>query len=302
MPELPQMQALAERLDAAVGGTTLDRYELLGFSGLKTATPSPDVLVGRAVTGVGRRGKFVVLGFDGGLRLAVHLSQAGRVDVESPVKTTRPRGSVVRLVFRRPPASGAGQGGTSDGDAESETATTTIGLLVREHGTQRKAGWWVLASGDDGPLGALGPEPNDPAFADLVDHDDSNRRLHTWLRDQRVVAGVGRGYADDALNRAGLSPFASLRGLDADQRTRLLAAVRSILEEGLERERQRSGGLSENKLGGGFLVHGRAGEPCPRCAEPLLRVSFDSYEIDYCKHCQTGGRALADRRLSRLLR
>jgi formamidopyrimidine-DNA glycosylase len=276
------MQALAERLEAALGGASLDRFELLGFSGLKTAVPDPAELVGRTVGGVRRRGKFVVLEFDGGLRVAVHLSQAGRVDLESPPKATRPRGAVVRLVFSTP-------GGE-------------LGVLVREHGTQRKAGWWVLAPGDDGPMAALGPDPFDPAFAELLGTDASGRRLHTWLRDQRVVAGIGRGYADDILHRAGLSPFATLRSLDAEGRTRLVESVRSVLEEGLERERERSGGLSEPKLGGGFSVHGRAGQPCPRCAEALLMVSFESYEIDYCKHCQTRGRALADRRLSRLLR
>jgi formamidopyrimidine-DNA glycosylase len=277
------MQALAERLESALSGTVLARYELLGVSGLKTAEPGPDALVGRALLGVSRRGKFCVLAFEGGQTVAVHLSQAGRVDLESPPKPTRPRGAVARLVFS-----------AADG---AETA-----VLVREHGTQRRAGWWVLAPGDDGPMAGLGPDPFDPAFAELVAAERSNRRLHTWLRDQRVVAGIGRGYADDIANRAGLSPFAPLRSLDADARARLLGAVRSVLAEGLEAERRRSGGLSEPKLGGGFSVHGRAGQPCPNCATPLLRVSFDAYEVDYCPRCQTKGRALADRRLSRLLR
>lgn len=282
MPELPVMQALAERLEAALAGSALVSYQLLGFSGLKTARPSPDELVGRTVAGVGRRGKYDVVTFDNGLRLAFHLSQAGRVDLEVPPKSTRPRGSVVRLVLAR------------DG---AET-----GLLLREHGTQRKAGWWVLAPGDDGPMADLGPEPSDPAFADLVRHGDSTRRLHTWLRDQHVVAGVGRGHADDALWRARLSPFASLRSLDAEGRDRLLDAVRSVLDEALGQERRRTGALSEAKLGERFVVHRRAGQPCPRCGEPLLRVAYDSYEIDYCRVCQTKGRALADRRMSRLLR
>lgn len=284
MPELPEMQALAERLDAALRTRPLDRYELLGFSGLKTALPVPDELLGRVLERVTRRGKYDVLELTGGLRVVLHLSQAGRVDLESPPKTTRPRGSVVRLVF-----------GPMDGDGP-------VALLVREHGTQRKAGWWVLAPGDDGPMAALGPEPFDPAFADLVAHDDSNRHLHTWLRDQRVVAGIGRGHADDILHRARRSPFASLRSLDADGRAGLLGAVRSVLDEALERERERSGGLSEARLGDRFHVHGRAGQPCPRCGEPLHRVVYDTYEIDYCPACQTGGRILADRRLSRLLK
>lgn len=272
------MQALAERLDAALAGSALERYELLGFASLKTAVPSPGELTGRTLEGVGRRGKYALLRFDGGFRVALHLSQAGRLDLEGPPKQTRPRGALVRFVF-------------------GEQA-----MLVREHGTQRKAGWWVLGPGDDGPLASLGPEPADPAFAELVRHDRSTRRLYTWLRDQHVVAGVGRGYTDDALNCAALSPFATMASLDGEARERLLAAVRAVLEEGLALERGREGGLSEPRLGEHFSVHGRAGAPCPRCGEPLQRVSFDSYEVAYCPGCQTGGKALADRRLSRLLR
>lgn len=277
------MQALAERLDAALAGTTLERYEPLGFSALKTAAPSPDELLGRRLQGVGRRGKYLVWRFEDGMRVALHLSQGGRLDVERPPKATRPRGSVVRLVL-----SGGGAPPT--------------GVLVREHGTQRKAGWWVLAPGDDGPLATLGPEPGSEAFAQLLRTGTSTRRLYTWLRDQHTVAGIGRGYADDALHRAGLSPFASLSGLDARARERLHQAVLAVLSEALTAERGRAGGLSEAKLGDRFAVHNRAGQPCPACGSPLRRVSFDSYEVTYCAACQTGGKELADRRLSRLLR
>ena len=286
MPELPEVQALAERLDAALRGTTLVRADLLGFTALKTVDPSPDALVARAVEGVGRRGKFVAVTFAGGFRVLVHLSQAGRVDLEEPPKATRPRGSVVRLVLERHPGE--------------------VAVLVREHGTQRKAGWWVLAPGDHGPLATLGPEPHEAAFEQLVlsggGTGDGPRRLHTWLRDQHVVAGIGRGYADDILHRARVSPFATLRSLDEGRRRELLEAVHDVLEEALTAERRREGGLSEAKLGGRFAVHGRFGEPCPRCGDPLQRVSYESHEIAYCPRCQTDGRTLADRRLSRLLR
>ncbi len=117
-----------------------------------------------------------------------------------------------------------------------------------------------------------------------------------------MVAGIGRGYADDIANRAGLSPFAPVGSMAPEGRARLLEATRSVLDEGLARERERTGGLSEPRLGGGVAVHGRAGQPCPRCSEPLLFVSYESHEIAYCPHCQTKGRVLADRRLSRLLR
>ncbi|HVX20106.1 MAG TPA: DNA-formamidopyrimidine glycosylase family protein [Acidimicrobiales bacterium] len=300
MPEIPEMQALAERLDAALAGRPLDRYEPLGFTGLKTASPPADDLVGRTVTGVGRRGKYDVLAFDNGLRVAFHLSQGGRIDLESPPKDTRPRGSVVRWVFG--PRAGAGAADGASPEADGDAGGGPLGVLFREHGSQRKAGWWVLGPDDDGPLADLGPDVYDPAFADLVAHGDSNRRLHTWLRDQHVVAGIGRGYSDDALNRAGISPFATLSSLDEAGRQRLVDAVRSVMDEALVAERRRTGGLSDAKLGDRFLVHRRAGQPCPRCGEPLLRVSYESYEMVYCKRCQTGGRVLADRRLSRLLR
>jgi formamidopyrimidine-DNA glycosylase len=278
MPELPEMQALSERLDDALKGRVLSRVDLLGFSSLKTFAPTPEELYGAVVASVTRRGKYLVLGFEDGRRILVHLSQAGRVDLESPPKSTKPRGSLVRFVFE------------------------DTGVLVREHGTQRKAGWWVLVEGDDGPLATLGPEPDDPAFAALLLEDDSTRQVHTLLRDQHFVAGIGRGYADDALNRAGLSPFVSLRSLSRQEREVLIESVQTVFDEALERERTRTGALSEPRLGERFLVHNRTGEPCPSYAEPLRSVRFDSHEVVYCSRCQTKGKVLADRRLSRILR
>jgi formamidopyrimidine-DNA glycosylase len=161
----------------------------------------------------------------------------------------------------------------------------------------------VLAEGDDGPLEGLGPEPGSEEFAELIRTSDSNRQLTTDLRDQHVVSGIGRGWGDDILHRAKLSPFASLRSLTAAQREDLIDAATSVIAEALELERGREGGLSEAKLGGRFKVHGRFGQPCPTpCGDTLKRVSFDSYEMTYCPTCQTGGKVLADRRLSRLLK
>jgi formamidopyrimidine-DNA glycosylase len=279
MPELPQMQALAERLDAALSGHVLRSAVPISFSALKTVVPGPETLVGKELRGVGRRAKYLVFDFADAGRMLVHLSQAGRVDLEEPPKTGRGRGGVVRVLFDGAPA-----------------------MFVREHGTERKAAWWVLAPGDDGPLGRLGPEPDDPAFAELVLHGDDSRRIHTWLRDQRTVAGIGRGYADDILWHARLSPYSSLRGIGDDGRARLLAAVGAVLADGLERERRRTGALSAPRLGEHFDVHGRHGTPCPRCGATMARVSYESYEVTYCPPCQTDGKVLADRRLSRLLR
>lgn len=278
MPELPQMQALAERLDVVVKGRALAGFDAYSFSSLKTVTP-PESLLGVPVRGIGRRGKYLVVDVGDAGRLLVHLSQAGRLDVEEPPKRTKPRGAVVRIRV---------DGGPS--------------LLLREYGTERKAAWWVLAPGDEGPLANLGPEPDSDEFAALVLHGEDRRRVHTILRDQRTVSGVGRGYADDVLWRARLSPYSSLAVLDDGARADLLVAVRGVMDEGIARERTRTGGLSEPKLGGHFEVHGRHGTPCLRCGTTMLRVSYESHEITYCPTCQTGGKALADRRLSRLLK
>jgi formamidopyrimidine-DNA glycosylase len=212
------------------------------------------------------------------MRVLAHLSQGGRVDVEIPGKRTRPRAGVVRFDF--------GERGSA---------------LLKEFGTERKAGWWVLRAGDEGPLAKLGPEPFSEEFATLVLEGADARRVHTILRDQRTVAGIGRGYSDDMLHRAKLSPYASLTSLDAEQRRVLLESIRAVLEEALDVERRRQGGLP-TKIGDHFTVHNRYGEPCPRCGGDLRRVSYESHEVTYCPACQTDGKVLADRRLSRLVR
>jgi len=278
VPEMPEVQALAERLDDVLAGATLGKLDLMQFSSLKTFAPRPDEALGRTIEHVGRRGKFLVVELGGGLRVLVHLSQGGRVDVEAPPKMTKPRGSVLRI-----------------------RAADRPSVLVKEFGTQRKAGWWVLAAGDDGPLAKLGPEVLSPEADALFRESDDTRRVHTILRDQRTVAGVGRGYSDDALHRAKLSPFASLGKLDAEQRERLIEALHSVLDDALGVERKRSGGLP-TKLGDHFVVHNRAGEPCPVCGDDLRRVSYESHEVVYCPTCQTGGKRLSDRRMDRLLR
>ena len=277
MPELPEVQALAERLTDAVAGAAFATADVLQFSSLKTVTPRAAELAGKTLERVGRRGKYLAFEL-GGPRLLVHLSQGGRVDVEDPPKATKPRGSVVRLRFDGRPS-----------------------VLVKEFGRERKAGWWVLAEGDDGPLAKLGPEPDSEAFERLVLEGDDGRRVHTILRDQRTVAGIGRGYSDDVLHRAGLSPYAALGSLRPEQRRELLDAVRAILADALEVERARGGGLP-TKLGDHFTVHNRYGTPCPVCGDDLRRVSYESHEVTYCPNCQTGGKVLADRRLSRLIR
>jgi formamidopyrimidine-DNA glycosylase len=295
VPELPEMQALSERLNALLAGATLERADLLGFSSLKTYAPAPDSLVGHKLLSVGRRAKYLVFTFDDSNRIVVHLSQAGRLDIEDPPKKTKPRGSVARFTFTTASA--------TDGAFHPPIGPgSSVALLVREHGTQRKASWWVLAPGDEGPLADLGPEPGSEEFTEFIRTSDSKRHLTTDLRDQHTVSGIGRGWGDDILQRAKLSPFASLRSLSEEQRENLIRAAVDVMNEALELERKREGGLSEAKLGGRFKVHNRSGQPCPTCGDTLERVSFESYEMSYCPTCQTGGKVLADRRLSRLLK
>jgi len=271
------MQALAERLDAAVAGATFAGATAHQFSALKTVVPGPDTLVGRPLAKVTRRGKYVIFEFDGP-RLLAHLSQGGRVDVEDPPKQTKPKGSVVRLRFDDRPS-----------------------VLFKEYGTERKSGWWVVADGDDGPLAVLGVDPFSDGYRELILSGSDQRRVHTLLRDQRTVAGIGRGYSDDILHRARISPYATLRGLADGARPRLLQATHEVLTEALEHERKRTGGLP-TRIGDHFTVHGRHGTPCPTCGADLRRVSYESHEVTYCPVCQTDGKVLADRRLSRLVR
>jgi formamidopyrimidine-DNA glycosylase len=279
MPEFPEIRALAERLDAAFSHATFDRVDLLQFSSLKTFAPRPNELGGKRLDRITSRGKFTVLEFEDGLRLLFHLSQGGRVDVEDSPKSTKPRGSVARLRF--------------------ESGRPSI--LIKEFGTQRKAGWWVLAAGDDGPLAKLGPEVLSEEAEAWWRSSDDPRRVHTILRDQRTLAGVGRGYSDDVLHRAKQSPYAALGKLSGSERAELIAAIHDILTDALEIERSRTGGLP-TKLGDHFTVHGKYGGQCPRCGDDLRRVSYESHEVTYCPSCQTGGKILADRRLSRLVR
>ena len=278
MPELPEMQALSERLAEVMVGLTFAGATPFRFSGLKTYAPTAESLEGSTITDVSRIGKYVVMTFEGGERMLLHLSQAGRLDVEVPAKTTRPKGGVVRWKL--------GNG---------------TGILVKEFGTERKAGWWILAPGDDGPLERLGPEPGTPEFAELIRTNAENRRIHIVLRDQKTVSGMGRGYTDDALWKAKLSPYATFKSLKDDDRERLLDAIDFVMTDGLMNERKIEGGYPTKKVKH-WMVHNHAGEPCPECGTTLERISFASYEITYCPTCQTDGKILADRRTSRFLK
>lgn len=278
MPELPEVRAHAERLTDALGGDVLRAVEMLGFSVLRTYAPSPDAAVGRPLHGVDTRGKHLLLDF-GETTHVVHLMQAGRLRPD-PKEARRPRGGLLRWRFE-------------DGGA----------WLLTEAGTERKVGVWIL-EGDlaaQEPLSHLGPE------ADTLDADDlaalftrHSARLHTFLRDQRTLAGLGRMLANEVCHRARLSPFAQTASLGTTEAAAVAEAISAAVKDALEAERARADmSASADRPS---RVHNRTGEPCPVCGDSVRAVEYRAYTINYCPTCQTDGRILADNTTSRFLK
>lgn len=281
MPELPELQAHAERLTDALGGDPLVRFAALSFSALKTAVPPPDDAVGRPLDGVGRRGKHLLLRF-GDRTFVVHLMQGGRLRPD-PKQSKKPRGGLARWFF--------------------DTAQGEQALLLTEAGKEHRAGVWVVT--DDPltqpPLDALGPE------ADAIDPEQllallhaHPMRLHGWLRDQRILAGLGRRLANEVCWRARLSPFAPTAKATGSDAQALHDAIRDAVYEGLAFERQRSDMSDSADRPGG--VHHRTGEACPVCGDEIRAVEYRAYTVHYCPTCQTGGAVLADNTTSRFLK
>ena len=278
MPELPEIQAHAERLDRDFATASLERFTPLAFTALKTASPSPDAAYGHELVSVGRRGKHLLLHF-GELTFVVHLMQGGRLKPDAK-QSAKPRFGQARWRF-------------TDGRA----------LLLTEAGTERKAGVWVVAGDPEGqaPLLGLGPEADTLDKATLAQLlEDHPMRLHGFLRDQHLVAGMGRLLANEVCHRARLSPFANTGKLDGDEVTRLADAIRACIDEGLAFER----GLEEMSSSADrpAHVHGRTGEACPECGDVVRAVEYSHYTVAYCASCQTGGKVLADNTTSRFLR
>jgi len=283
MPELPEVQAHAERLDAALRGAPLSAFEPLSFTALKTFDPPPSSVVGRPLAAVTRRGKHLLLGFDddGPVTFVVHLMQGGRLRVDTG-KARKPRGGLARWRFDDP---------------------STPGLLLTEAGTEHKAGVWLVPGDPLGvpPLDHLGPEADTVDAAALAGlFREHSMRLHGFLRDQRIVAGLGRRLANEVCWRARLSPFAQTRTLGEEAATAVAAGIRTAVDEGLAAERARPD-MSASKDRPG-AVHGRAGEPCPRCADRIRSVEYRGYTVAYCATCQTGGKVLADNTTSKFLK
>ncbi len=278
MPELPEIQAHAERLTEQLAGHSLEGFDPLSFTALKTSTPAPEVAVGSPLLSVGRRGKYLLLTFEPAA-FVVHLMQGGRLKPD-PKGAARPRGGLARWRFE---------------DAEP--------LLLTEAGKEKRAGVWVVA-GDpatQAPLEGLGPDAGAVSEAELAEAlGAKSMRLHTFLRDQRHIAGIGRRLANEVCHRAKLSPFASTSKLGADEVQRLHEAIAGCISESLAYERSRPDMSSSKERPG--AVHHRAGEPCPVCGDTIRTVSYNRYTVAYCPTCQTGGRALADNTTSKFLK
>ncbi|HWB71550.1 MAG TPA: DNA-formamidopyrimidine glycosylase family protein [Egibacteraceae bacterium] len=280
MPELPELQAHADRLTARYAGALLAAFQPLSFTALKTVVPAPDAALGRPLQRVARRGKHLLLAFDD-VTFVVHLMQGGRlVQDRKAVRHRHPRGGVCRWAFE-----------------------ATAPLLLTEAGTEHRAGVWVVA-GDplvQPPLAGLGPEADTVDAARLAGLLRAHpMRLHTFLRDQSVLAGLGRRLANEVCHRAGLSPFAPTARLDAAAAAGIVAAIRAAVDEGLAFERGRSDMSAARERPGG--VHARTGEPCPVCGDTVRAVAYRDYTVHYCAACQTGGRVLADNTTSRFLK
>lgn len=278
MPELPELQAHAERLDRSFGGAVLAGFRPISFTALKTYRPDPAGAVGTPITRFGRRGKYLLMEV-GGLTFVVHLMQGGRLKPDEK-QAAKPRGGIARWTF-------------DDGRA----------LLLTEPGTERKAGVWVV-EGDleaQPPIEGLGPDADglDAAGWAAVLAGQS-RRLHGLLRDQREVAGIGRRLANEICHRAKLSPFATAAKLSDAQVGELAKASAACIADSLADERGRDEMVKSAERGG--AVHHRIGEPCPVCGDTIRSVEYRAYTVAYCPTCQTGGKVLADNTTSKFLK
>jgi formamidopyrimidine-DNA glycosylase len=275
VPELPEVEAWVRGLDGPVSAFPIASAGPAHVATLKTFDPPLRELEGRRFSGARRRGKNLLFPTeDDELVLRVHLMSAGRLRHLAP-GAKGPKSPAFRLRF-------------SDGGE----------LILTEAGKKKRAGVWLLTPDSlDEELSHLGPDALEVDAATLAGIlSGESRRLHPLLRDQRAIAGIGRAHANEILLRARLSPFALSSQLDDDEIGRLAAAIHEDLERALDlRER----GKGDRDV---YLIHDRLGEPCPQCGNPIARVDYEEHTIYYCPHCQTGGRVLKDRRLSRLLR
>ena len=307
MPELPEVEALAAFLRERLIGRAVDRVDIGTINVLKTYDPPPTALHGLTVTSVERHGKFVDLDVDG-LHLIFHLAKAGwlRWYDAAPKAMVKPGKSPIALRVRftaildgDPVPDGADSAGSVDPDAEP-------GFDLTEAGTKKSLAVYVVRAPSEVPgIARLGPDPlaadfDRAALAAIL--AGSRQQVKGLLRDQSVLAGVGNAYSDDVLHAAQLSPFASAAKLDEAQVTRLYEALRSVLTGAIAAATGKPAKELKDAKRAGMRVHGRTGQPCPVCGDTVREVSFADSSLQYCATCQTGGKILADRRMSRLLK
>ncbi len=279
MPELPEVQAHAERMTAALAGKTLAKFQVLNFASLRTFDPPADGAVGAKLIEVGRRAKTMLMRFDNGDTHVIHLMQGGRLRPD-PKQSKKPRFGIARWVF------------------EGDDA-----WLFTEAGTERKAGVWAVR-GDPAsqpPLDHLAPDATEFSVADLAKMCRSHSgRIHGLLRDQRKIAGLGRMLTNEILFDAGISPFANASKLTEEQVTKLHASVQAVIASSLEHERTLEDiGKSADRPS---KVHNRSGEPCVSCDDIIRTVEYRKYTVYYCPTEQTDGKILADNTTSKFLK
>ena len=291
MPELPEVEALAAFLRERAVGRAVAGVEVGAISVLKTYDPPPTALAGLEITGVARHGKFLDLDVDG-LHLIFHLARAGWLRWSENLSATpvRPGKSPLALRVR-----------LADPDVDGSP-----GFDLTEAGTQKRLAVYVVRDPRDVPgIATLGPDPLAPDFdraALVAILSGAAKQLKGLLRDQSVLAGVGNAYSDEVLHAARLSPFALASKLDDEQVDRLYAALQEVLTGAVAAASGKPAKELKDAKRAGMRVHGRTGRTCPVCGDLVREVSFADSSLQYCATCQTGGKPLADRRMSRLLK
>ncbi len=318
MPELPEVEITARRLDRVLRGVEIVSALAPGVKAMRTFDPPLSALEGQRIERVGRRGKHLLVEATGDLVLLIHLMSAGRLQLYD--RRAGPRDRTSRLLVRVLIGMGdgdrrsAGESSRSGAAREGEVAQAAgdaradgyheAELRLREFGSKQAAWVKLLRRSElerDESIAGLGPEawPTPPPLKEVL---DGARPLHTVLRDQHVLAGIGRSWVDEILWEAQLSPFKRAGDLSEQETAALQQAIVEVLARAIECYEQAVKLPIPDKLPMPLQVHRHEGEPCPRCASTLQAVHFEDYVIAYCPSCQTGGRTLKDRRLSRLLK
>jgi formamidopyrimidine-DNA glycosylase len=302
MPELPEVHALVTDLGSRLRGRVVARLEIVAFAALKTFDPPASALGGRTVADVARHGKFLDLTLEeegqGDLHLVLHLARAGwiRWREAAPQRSGRPGKTplAARLVLD----DGTGADGT--------TLAKGSGLDITEAGTKKSLAIHIVRDPSQVPgVARLGPDPIDPAFTlerfQGILAAGGRKQIKGLLRDQSVIAGIGNAYSDEILHTARMSPFKPA-AMSPDDAGRLFDAMRSTLREAIERADGLAASELKREKKTNLRVHGRTGEPCPVCGDTVRQVIYTDSTFQYCPTCQTGGKPLADRVLSRLLK